>query len=157
MRSQYETQLERLIHLAGLPEPVLQFAFAKEYGRLYRWDFAWTEFKLAVEVDGGRFMGRGGSARTMSRTAPLGYHGSVEDNRKRNLANLLGWTILVYSPEMIRSGEAVAELKLALEQKAGRPWQERLSAHAHDVFNRESLKRRVANLRKKGRRPRPVE
>lgn len=148
-RSQYELQLGRLIQLAGLPEPELQFMFAREYGRLYRWDFAWVDRKLAVEVDGGRFMGRGGQGQVMSRTAPLGYHGSVEDNRKRNLANLLGWTMLVYSPEMIRSNEAITELKIALEKTAGRPWEGRLQQHVHDVFAREAIQRKVQRAWKK--------
>lgn len=149
VHSQYEVQLARLMELAGLVTPVEQFMFAREWGRLYRWDFAWPAQQLAVEVDGGRFMGRGGRGAVMSRTAPLGYHGSVDDNRKRNLANLLGWKLLIYSPEQIRSGEAITEIKLALEQSAGMPWQDRLRSHVRDVFEREAMQRKVQRARKK--------
>lgn len=149
IHSQYEVQLERLMQMAGLVTPEKQFMFAREWGRLYRWDFAWPADRLAVEVDGGRFMGRGGQGAAMSRTAPIGHHGSTDDNRKRNLANLLGWKLLVYDPQQIRSGEAIAEIKLALEQAAGMPWQDRLRAHVKDVFDREAMQRTVQRARKK--------
>jgi hypothetical protein len=159
VRSRYEVQMARLIQVSGLPAPVEQYAFAREYGRQFKWDFAWPEKMVALEVDGGRFIGRGGSGAVMSRTAPLGYHGSVDDNRKRNLANLLGWTVLVYTPEMMASGEAIAELRLALScnvkttfSKLGTTlWEDQLRRHVTHVFESERLKRKVRTIRKKVR------
>jgi len=43
----------------GYPEPEKEYRFHPE--RRWRFDFCWPGFKLAVEVEGGIFIGRGHS------------------------------------------------------------------------------------------------
>jgi len=119
--SRYEDQLARQIELRALPAPERQFRFALPH-RQYRVDFAWPDRGLAVEVDGGAFVGRGGQGSVISRLSAVGYHQTVEDYRKRNLLNLLGWRLLAYQPQQIARGEALTEIELALRAPGGHSW-----------------------------------
>lgn len=112
MASKYEETLARLIQLAGITPPIRQYAFAKPL-REYKADFAWPHVNLLVEVDGGSFVGRGGDGAVVSRTTAVGYHQTIADYRKRNLANLLGFTLLSYQPGQFT--EAITEIKLWLQ------------------------------------------
>lgn len=104
------------IRLADLPEPITQFKFADELGREFRVDFYWPQHGLIVEVDGGQFLGRGGSGSHVSRTGALGHHsGSIRDYRKRALIAMLGYRLLPFIPQQIHSGEAIAWIRIALE------------------------------------------
>jgi hypothetical protein len=105
-KSQLEDDLARRIALADLPAPERQYPFAAKVGRKHRFDFAWPSKMLAVEVDGGVHMAKGGVA--------VGHHASLRDYRKRNLAVKLGWRVLAYRPDMIRSGDALFDLTLLL-------------------------------------------
>jgi len=146
--SRYEDQLARQIALRGLPEPVRQFRFADPH-RQYRVDFAWPDRDLAVEVDGGAFVGRGGRGAVMSRVAPVGHHQTVEDYRKRNLLNMLGWRLLAYQPDQIARGEALSEIELALDEApvtvmSGSPaWEIKLWAHVARLGEVDKLRRKV--------------
>jgi very-short-patch-repair endonuclease len=101
-KSQLEDDLARRIDHAGLPTPERQYPFAASVGRKHRFDFAWPDRMLAVEVDGGTHLAVGNRA--------VGWHASKDDYRKRNLAAMLGWRILAYRPDMIRSGDAIFDL-----------------------------------------------
>ena len=68
--------------------------------------------KLAVEVDGGKHMIR--RSRRDGRPVIVGDHNRPEDLARQNLAALLGWRILRYTPKMVASGEAVRDLKREL-------------------------------------------
>jgi len=72
--------------------------------RRHRFDFAWPEHMLAVEVDGGTHM-RGRHNR------PKGYEADCE---KANLAALAGWRVLRFTGRMVRSGEAAKVIAEAL-------------------------------------------
>jgi very-short-patch-repair endonuclease len=76
--------------------------------RRYRFDLAWPQesVKLAVEVDGGTWIPGGGR-----HNRPQGFENDI---RKLNLGVMLGWRILRYTPAMIESGEARAELEKIL-------------------------------------------
>lgn len=106
--SRYELELQRLLAADGVAPPALQYKFAAHLGRQFRFDFAWPEKLLAVEVDGGRWLVRRGKD---GRPVPVGYHNHVEDYRKLNMAARLGWRIMRFTPEMIRSGEALQEIR----------------------------------------------
>lgn len=69
--------------------PVEEFKFHPE--RKWRFDFAWPENMLAVECDGGQF------------TAMGGRHNSDADREKINTASSLGWTVLRFSGNQIKS------------------------------------------------------
>jgi very-short-patch-repair endonuclease len=66
------------------PEPVREFRFCE---RRWRFDLAWPDVRVAVEIDGGMFV-RGGHNRGPQIT---------KDHEKRNAAVLLGWRVLVYT------------------------------------------------------------
>ena len=80
-RSGAESPMEseaRLVMIdGGLPEPVLQYEIIDRDGRLWRIDFAWPEYHLAVEYDG------------------FDWHSSPEhlrkDRQKRAALEEMGW------------------------------------------------------------------
>lgn len=65
--------------------------------RKWRFDFAFVDAKVAIEVDGGTFSGG-------RHTRATGYD---EDCRKRAEAMLLGWRVLNATGEQVKSGEAL--------------------------------------------------
>ena len=101
--SKAEIQLAGHIIALGLPEPVREHRFHPT--RRWRFDFAWTDRKLAVEVDG-VLPGRGGRHQRMA--------GFQADTEKTNAAVLLGWKVLRFTPKAVNSGEAVAVIEQAL-------------------------------------------
>lgn len=88
---------------AGLPMPVAEYAFARP--RRWRFDWAWPDFKVAVEQDGGLWK--------------YGRHnrpaGAIRDMEKLNRAATLGWTVLRFTPQQIRNGMALNELREVLK------------------------------------------
>ncbi len=93
------------IVVAGLPEPEAEFAFTTL--RLWRFDFAWPERKIAVEIEGGTWSG--------------GRHvrgkGFENDCTKYNSAAILGWTVLRVTTAMVRDGRALKTIEEALKQE----------------------------------------
>lgn len=76
---------------SGLPKPVTEYAFHPERG--WRFDFAWPEYKLALEVDGGVYTGG-------RHVQPQGF---LKDKEKFNNAAPLGWRILYCTPRSLVS------------------------------------------------------
>jgi len=75
--------------------------------RRWRFDFAWPEYMLAVEIEGGIWTnGR------HSRGA-----GMEADMEKYNEAGILGWTVLRFSSRMIKTGVAIETTIKALKLK----------------------------------------
>lgn len=89
---------------AHLSPGVTEFTFAPP--RKWRFDVAWPEARLAVEIDGGVFCGG-----RHSRGA--GYRA---DAQKLNTATLLGWRVLRVLPEQVRSLECLTYILPALGQ-----------------------------------------
>lgn len=85
-----------------LPKPEQEFRFHPD--RKWRFDFAWPDHKVAVEVEGGVFAG--------------GRHnrgsGFVEDTVKYSAAAELGWCVLRYTEKHILNGEAVQQIERVL-------------------------------------------
>lgn len=114
--SKLEEMLALHIRAAKLPEPEREYRFgAMAVGgpgkglrsRLagtglkdWRFDLAWPSLALAVEVEGGGWVnGR--------HTRGAGF---LEDLRKYQAAQRLGWTIYRTAGELIKSGEALATI-----------------------------------------------
>ena len=80
-------------------------AFEREYRfdseRRYCFDFAWPSLLLAVELEGAIWQAG-------AHSRPLGI---IRDMAKGNLAVLLGWSVLRYTPAQVKKGEALAEVK----------------------------------------------
>lgn len=82
---------------AGYPRPAEEYQFHPT--RKWRFDYAWPNIKLALEVEGGIFIeGR------HTRGA-----GMLEDMRKYSAAALLGWRIIYYTPSDL--GLAIIDLR----------------------------------------------
>jgi len=77
------------------PRPEREYAFAD--GRRWRFDFAWPEQRVAVEIEGGLY----GTSRHATLT---GYSADCE---KYNAAAALGWTVLRYTAPMLDDPFAV--------------------------------------------------
>ena len=93
-----------LLHMAayGLPVPEQQVRFHPT--RRWRFDFAWSAARLAVEVDGGTWTG----GRHVS------GRGFEADCCKLNEATILGWRVLRFTRGMVESGQAVEMIQRAL-------------------------------------------
>jgi len=102
----YEAMLAFQIRVAGLPEPTREFTFHPL--RKWRFDFAWPELLVAAEVEGGIFS----NGRHVS---PAGF---VEDCRKYNEAELLGWRVLRLPAPWIDSGEGLRYVEMALRGRS---------------------------------------
>lgn len=87
-QSKHEIALAWAIAAYGpdLPPPEMEAAIIP--GRKFRFDFAWPDVRVAVEIQGGTF-GKGRSAHT---GASL-----VRDHEKANLAALNGWRVLYFN------------------------------------------------------------
>lgn len=88
--------LDRQCVLSGLPAPVTEFRFHPT--RKWRFDFAWPDRSIAVEVDGAIFV----SGR---HTRGIGVE---KDNEKFAEALLAGWKVLRVSTNQVRDGRALA-------------------------------------------------
>lgn len=98
-----------LVHLKGLriPCPVGEFHFSDE--RLWRFDFAWPEEKLAVEIEGGV------SDRRRGRHIRAG--GYQDDLDKYNTAVLMGWRLLRFSTRDVMQGVAATFVRDAFKKE----------------------------------------
>lgn len=73
--------------------------------RRWRFDFAFPDQKLAVEIEGGIWTGG-------RHTRGSGYKGDME---KYNEAALLGWKVLRFDGEAVRKGTAIEMVLTALK------------------------------------------
>lgn len=119
-KSQLEEAFALQLRAAGLPRPEREYRFAREVvgdapglrKRLraaglkdWRFDFAWTPQRVAVEVQGGTWSGRGKHVRG------TGYE---NDCRKACAAVILGWRLLSVTGRMIDDGTALAAVEQVL-------------------------------------------
>jgi very-short-patch-repair endonuclease len=102
--SDLEDSLVFQCRAARLPTPVRQHRFHAE--RRWRFDLAWVDRKLAVEVDGGTFVYGG-----HNRGAQI-----ARDMEKQNAAVMLGWRVLRFDTHMVGDGRAVDVIEEALGQ-----------------------------------------
>lgn len=102
MSSELEELLLAQICAADLPEPVRELVFHP--GRRFRFDLAWVDKKVAVEVMGATFSG----GRHVRGT---GYE---SDCLKANIASLDGWMVLRFTRAMIEDGTAIETLVTVL-------------------------------------------
>lgn len=98
-----------LAQLAGFPDPVTELLFHPK--RKWRFDYAWEEQMIALEIHGGI---HSGGRHTRGR-------GFVEDRTKMNEAALLGWTVLEVTLEHIKTSQLRAWLLKAFEQTNNQP------------------------------------
>jgi very-short-patch-repair endonuclease len=75
--------------------------------RQFRFDFAFLEEKIAIECEGGSWVGG-------SHTRPERFE---RDCEKYNEAAILGWAVLRFTKSMIDSGMALRQIEQALAAK----------------------------------------
>src|SRR5271168_5158384 len=88
----------------NLPPFVREHCFDSRTGRKWRFDFSWLEEKVALEVEGGIWIGGGHSRGS----------GVAKDMAKYNSAVLLGWKVLRCHPEELCTMDTVAMLSQLL-------------------------------------------
>jgi len=90
-----------LLRVSGLPLPEMEYRFAPP--RRWRFDHAWPDQMLAMEVEGGVWTG--------------GRHvrgkGYERDCEKYNEATLRGWRVLRVTTQMLNDGRAIVLLERA--------------------------------------------
>lgn len=94
-----ETIFEQLCVTEGIMEPVPEYQFAPP--RKWRFDWAWPERMIALEIDGVIHRIKDKFARDME---------------KSNAAQLAGWVVLRCTPKEFKSGEVMNLLKRAFEE-----------------------------------------
>lgn len=101
--SALEDKLLWLIKYEGIALPQREYRFAPP--RKWRFDFAWPDKGVAVEVEGGVYV-RGRHQR------PKGFENDCE---KYNEACLRGWRVLRFTDKHIKSGVAIKQIMTALD------------------------------------------
>lgn len=91
-----------LVNSEKLPAPVTEFRFHES--RRWRFDYAWPDQKVALEVEGGVWI-----AGRHTRGA-----GFVKDMEKYNEAACLGWRIIRCQPKQLTSVQVIEWLGRAL-------------------------------------------
>jgi very-short-patch-repair endonuclease len=105
---------EMFVHYArvfGLPAYEREYRFNAPETQ-HRFDFAFPTVRVAVEVDGGQWVARGGR------------HARDVDRWKQNLAAKRGWRVMHFSPEMLKDDPegCIQMVKSALEWKPDQGW-----------------------------------
>ena len=102
-KSDLEDTLAFQLDALGLTGYVREYQAIK--GRKFRFDFAWLEQRLLVEVNGG----------TYTQGAHSTGRGIARDYEKANLAVLQGWRVLTFDGKAVKDGTAVETISKALE------------------------------------------
>lgn len=103
--SYLESLFEQQLRAIKAPRSTKEYAFHPD--RRWRMDFAWPEYRVAVEIEGGVWqMGR--------HNRPRGF---IADAEKYNAAAQLGWIVLRFTAKSIRSGQAIDQTLSVLEER----------------------------------------
>lgn len=96
-----EETLAWQIKAAGLPVPAREYRF--DNTRRWRLDFAWPEYRIGIEVEGGLWaFGR--------HQRQDGYRADIQ---KYNTLSLRRWILIRTTAEQIKSGEALSWIETA--------------------------------------------
>lgn len=110
-RRKWEDLLDFHVRAWQLPPATPEYRFSES--RDWRFDRAWPEFKVAVEIEGlvphWKLAGGGHHQR------PAGY---ARDCEKYNAAQAQGWTLLRFTPIQVKAGYAIREIEAALHRAA---------------------------------------
>lgn len=94
---------------AGYDEPQTQFIFHET--RKWRFDFAWPDQKVAVEIDGGIYQKQATGHRSIS--------GVEKDMEKSNAAQAAGWCVLRFHAKDLdkRPKQMIEEVALTIRSR----------------------------------------
>lgn len=88
----------------SLPVPEREHKFLER--RRFRFDFAWINLMLGVEIEGGVYSGG-------RHTRGVGYSRDLE---KYNLAAMHGWTVYRFTTQDVKSGVAVGFITIIINK-----------------------------------------
>ena len=91
--------LEMHCKAMNLPAPISEYRFDQK--RRWRIDYAFPDWKLAVEIEGGLY----------SKGRHVSIKGFKRDLEKYNALALMGWRLLRFLPEQVKSGLAVRTIE----------------------------------------------
>lgn len=98
-RSQLELLFESQLNMCGIGGYVTEHRFHPV--RKWRFDFAWLDKSIAVEIEGGTWSGG-------RHTRGSGFEADCE---KYNEAAAIGWTVFRFTGKMVKSGNAIQLLR----------------------------------------------
>ena len=104
-KSGLEQELDCQIGFDSVPLPEYEHRFHPT--RKWRFDFAWPEYQVACEVEGGTWIGG-------RHNRGLGFQ---KDCTKYNEAAILGWLVLRVTGQHIESGKALVWIRRALTER----------------------------------------
>lgn len=87
----------------GIPKPRAEVQFHST--RKWRFDYAWPQYRVALEIEGGVFTGG-------RHTSGAGF---VKDAEKYNYAACMGWAIIRCMPRTLCTGDTMAFIKQAIQ------------------------------------------
>lgn len=99
------TGLDMAIDGLGVPEPIKEFRFHRK--RKWRFDYAWPDYMIAFEYEGGTWS-QGGHVRGVRYS---------QDCEKYAVANMEGWIVVRATADMIESGLGFTLLLMAFEKR----------------------------------------
>ena len=115
----YDLEVRALVAQLGLPDPVPEHRVLST--RRFRFDYAWPEEMVALEIEGG-FFGTGRRC-PVCRQLPRSGHSSVkrlkDDADKYSWAAAIGWTIIRRWPDALLTDETRAMLRAAFNLQDG--------------------------------------
>ena len=100
----YAESLVFQLQLSDLPAPQKEFLFHRR--RKWRFDLAWPDLLIAVEIEGG----------VWTNGRHVRGEGYEKDCEKYNEAQMLGWMVLRFTPGMIKRGKAGALLEKVIRR-----------------------------------------
>lgn len=90
---------------AGIPLPTPEYKFLAS--RRFRFDYAWPDFMLALEIEGGVWTGG-------RHTSGAGF---VRDMEKYNLAAMDGWTVVRTVPDKLLRTETINMIEICINNR----------------------------------------
>lgn len=114
-KSDLEKTFELQLRKYRLPIWESEYHFALDVSRKWRFDFAWPEFKLAVELNG--LMVKYHEGRRVVATGHASLDGIIKDYDKLNAAVILGWSVLSFAQSHVASTAAIDMTQRALTAK----------------------------------------
>lgn len=117
-----------------LPAVEPQLRFAKAIGRQWRFDFAFPQYKLAVEIEGLVVMRLAGELVVRGRHASI--KGIKDDMEKYNTAALFGWTVLRFQQQDVKPKRAI---EMTMRVLAARGWPGAITLQASAPDNKQVI------------------
>ena len=95
------------LHLKAEKLPIPKREYSFDRSRRWRADFAWPDYMVAVEIQGGTWT-QGGHVRGK------GYE---QDCEKHNAMVEQGWRVFWYTSDMVKNGTAIGQIRQILRAK----------------------------------------